>query len=706
MQVIIVDKRKLNIIFVILSTCIIIGISIVIILSLKNNVKHERNIEVINYSGNIKLIRDDEEITVDNNTKIKNNDNIITNEESYLTIKFDSDKYLYVDFNTNIIINTNKNNSSETKIVLNEGYIVSEIQKDLGTDYFKIYTPNCITCLNKSVFGLKYEKKDQYINLDYKLIEGNAKVLYNYGLIELEPLHQLSLSIRNEKISYDYNEVYDSPEDYKYNKSNDMFITNYEVDYVFLSDVIDKLIYNHNKKTNRLVCVSSTFNLDDETLYKYDFKGSFDAKISLINKDNYLISGYECNGTVNKLDTDSISLNIQNTTLIKPIYSETNSYVTRIKSRTYEDNVRVNFDLLTKEASIETVDPIYLEFNNTEISDGKTKYNFLGWYEIGKEDILLSKDINFKYIPTHNATIYPKYSDKYPDGIARIDVYDKNGMDLSELEPVFYNNTKINLLDYNFYINDVYVPSDLVEYKLEIQDRSNTYIEVDDFLNEVGNYRIIYNLIDSKDVKSLYLHFSIINYVEHKIDVYNSDVSNVTYKTDKNDTGTINKNDNKQICGNKITLSVNEDEQFKFVGWYSLTTNKLISNDLEIELSVDDTVTPIYKNDLNTFAKYNNNELPDNEIRVFVGDDFEIELIKFYFEYDINNNHYELELSDDSITYNIYEYYNGDMDLRDKVDTTYEASDVSHCYMIYFYYDNVNISVINVYVDYNFEICR
>ena len=145
----IMKKRALNIIFMVLSTLIIIGISLVIVLSLRHGVKNERSIQVVNYSGDIKLIRDEKETTIDKKTKFKNDDNIITSKDSYLTIRFDKDKYLYIDFNTNIVINTNKNNSKMTTIRLNEGFIVSEIQNELEGNTFDIITPNSICNLDK-----------------------------------------------------------------------------------------------------------------------------------------------------------------------------------------------------------------------------------------------------------------------------------------------------------------------------------------------------------------------------------------------------------------------------------------------------------------------------------------------------------------------------------------------------------------------------
>lgn len=708
------DKRKLNIIFVILSTCIIIGISIVIILSLKNNVKHERNIEVINYSGNIKLIRDDEEITVDNNTKIKNNDNIITNEESYLTIKFDSDKYLYVDFNTNIIINTNKNNSKMTTIRLNEGFIVSEIQNELEGNTFDIITPNSICNLDKSVFSIKYEKKTNYINLNYKLVEGVAKVNLLHKDInnevvnkvyDLESMHILSLSIFNDEIID--NEILDdsinSLETLNTNRDSrlkGMFVSDNEVDYDYLSDVIEKLIYNHNKKTNRLVCVSSTFNFDNgkDMLYKFDSKDSFDAYISLFNKQNYKISGYEVNGEVFEGKSDLVELNIEESTLVKPIYTDTDSYSTEIVSRTYENNIRVNFDILESKRTINTGDPIYLEFDNSN-------HVFLGWYELGDTEILLSTELRYIYVPSHSATICAKYADRNTN----INVYDSEGNDLSKITTTFYSNNVVKLLDFDFYIKDVFVPSDLVEYKLyKVDSRTGLSEPINNLTNEVGSYKVIYNLINNKDVKSLYIDFNIINYVEYDMKIYNSDASEITYVTDKNVTGTISTSDYKELKANKVTLKVNETEGRNFLGWYSLEVNKLLSIDYEFELKINDTIYPLFETDEDIIiAKYLNQEIENDRLYIELNTDFDMNDIVLYYSLSINNTNHLLELDNNLIETTILELYNGDYEEVSEIDTTYEASgEGGHYYQILFYYNNSFVKTIDLYVYQSFMIVR
>ena len=142
---------------------VIAGISVItlifsVFLYFMLNPFHEesyRMIKIMDCKGKIEIIRNDiGKIDAYKNMHLENKDDVSEYDDSKAVLQLDEDKYLYVEPNTEFHIEAvGTEENSRTRIVLEKGSIISEIQKPLSDDsYYEIQTPNSTMSVRGTVF--------------------------------------------------------------------------------------------------------------------------------------------------------------------------------------------------------------------------------------------------------------------------------------------------------------------------------------------------------------------------------------------------------------------------------------------------------------------------------------------------------------------------------------------------------------------------
>lgn len=148
-----------------------------------------RLIKVIECQGNIEVKREDiGTITAYKNMHLKNKDYISVHEEETVVLQLDNDKYIYVEPNTEFRIEAvGDESNSKTKIILEKGGIISEIQESLEKDEtYEVETPNSTMSVRGTVFRVNvYFTKIGESYTDVQVFDGKvaSRLIYFDGSV-------------------------------------------------------------------------------------------------------------------------------------------------------------------------------------------------------------------------------------------------------------------------------------------------------------------------------------------------------------------------------------------------------------------------------------------------------------------------------------------------------------------------------------------
>ena len=146
-------KKKLRLFGGIAVGLIVIAIAVFIVIKISNGKQSYRNIEVLETMGKSIVYRDDKEILAYEAMKLRSGDTITVNENSFLRMKLDKDKYVYLEGAALIhLIAEGNDTDSRTVINVELGTMVTEVQNKLSDkSSFEINTPNTTMAIRGTI---------------------------------------------------------------------------------------------------------------------------------------------------------------------------------------------------------------------------------------------------------------------------------------------------------------------------------------------------------------------------------------------------------------------------------------------------------------------------------------------------------------------------------------------------------------------------
>lgn len=633
-----------------------------------------RSIKIELLKGDSYVIRNDKEYETYKNMNLRNEDKIFTKDDSYLIFKLDDDKYIYIGSNSNVELYTNKKNKNKTLIRVNEGSIVTEVKNKLSDfEEFGVETPNSTMAIRGTTFGISVTKSNNKYDINYKLIEGSIDInvleyfnnRLNVNNFMLNPMEEVNIEALGDYIidnnlnqaiedlnnnNCDINH-YENLDDY-ISKTNNVNISHKKLNDLDIEEILRIIKDFHDDNEIRTVSIDSKFDvlINNET-YKdfniFEAKESYKIMIKPNNIEGYYVKNVLINGNIVDYKNE---ITINESSFIEVVYEEID-VITNINSNS-SANILVNGEVLNNSLELKTLDEITLEFNDND-------YLFLGYY-IDNE--LVSSDKLFKYTPIDSKTIDIKsvlYDEDLDD---KLDMYlNKEKLNANTSNFSIDTEETFDFNQFEFKYNDISIDNNMIEY--HIYDESDLNTPLLD-VNSIGNYVIIYNIINTEIEESINLIVS--EPVEYGLTIYASPYATINYSYDGNDYTCIQNDYLKNFDCTKVDLSLDIDDNSTFIGWYKLDDNnidtKLISNEEEFTLKVKENMT-IYP--LIVSGSDNSLRMVDDNFSTIssldVPYDEEVDLdqydVIYYFAYYDRNYYIKL---DSDITYDIYLYQDGD----------------------------------------------
>ncbi|MBQ8281433.1 MAG: FecR domain-containing protein [Lachnospiraceae bacterium] len=161
------DKKK-KLIILIAGIIVIVAVIVGIVLFL-NRDKSYRIIKVHEFSGKVDVERENTGIIEAYTNMVLQSGDAVSTNDGNVTLKLDDDKYIYAEPQTKLRLEaTGTSVDSKTKIVLEEGAIINDIQNNLSKDsVYEVNTPNSTMSVRGTVFYVEvyYENDIQYTKL-------------------------------------------------------------------------------------------------------------------------------------------------------------------------------------------------------------------------------------------------------------------------------------------------------------------------------------------------------------------------------------------------------------------------------------------------------------------------------------------------------------------------------------------------------------
>lgn len=177
------SKKKLAVILAAIALLVVAAV-VAIIFIIKNSTEGEddsyRSIQIYELEGTVTIEREEiGEIEAVENLYLESGDYISVDEDSYMCLKLDEDKYIMVEENTVFsIVAEGTMEDSETSIDIEEGAITNEIQNPLNDNsYYDVTTPNSVMAVRGTVFRVETsfdENGEVFTKVD--TLEGTVQV--------------------------------------------------------------------------------------------------------------------------------------------------------------------------------------------------------------------------------------------------------------------------------------------------------------------------------------------------------------------------------------------------------------------------------------------------------------------------------------------------------------------------------------------------
>ncbi|MCR5231169.1 MAG: FecR family protein, partial [Acholeplasmatales bacterium] len=413
-----------KILIIIGSIVLAIGVALAIILPivLNNGGPQEpdyRSIKAIQVTEEAYCKRDEKELAIYEGMNFRNNDSIKTKNNAYVVLKLDSDKYIYIGSNSDVLLKTSPYDSSKTIIRVNEGSIVTEVKNKLSDlEEFGVETPNSTMAIRGTTFQVEVIKKNNEYEINYRLIEGKIDVSVleskdgniSVGVFSMNPMEEIKIVAEDSGIIDASNGLDDVLDKYR-SKDSSIEIKNYESvdDYISkttkvhltkkelsLSDIasiLDKVRFNYENGILRTIVINSTFDVYDNevkvasNLVKYEDEKEYKIIVKAEEKEQKMVNGWKKSTFNNSGDLVSeiisggspLELEVSETMILEPIYQELTSKSFRIIPSNGAA-CSVSGNNLTEELNLEEG---VVTLTATE-QDGMI---FMGWYEIDEDGV-------------------------------------------------------------------------------------------------------------------------------------------------------------------------------------------------------------------------------------------------------------------------------------------------------------------------------
>lgn len=185
------EKKGKKLWIVIAAIAVVAVITVCLILLLSKKDEAYRLIKVFEMNGKATVSRDGiGDIDAYNNMVLESGDTVFQN-QGYMTLKMDEDKYVYVEENTKFtLVAKGDSVNSKTTIELEQGAITNEIQNKLSDDaVYEINTPNSSMSVRGTVYRVyTYTGEDGIKYTVVAVFEGKVttKLRYSDGTMATE----------------------------------------------------------------------------------------------------------------------------------------------------------------------------------------------------------------------------------------------------------------------------------------------------------------------------------------------------------------------------------------------------------------------------------------------------------------------------------------------------------------------------------------
>ncbi|WP_283162775.1 InlB B-repeat-containing protein [Tannockella kyphosi] len=409
-----------------------------------------RTIKVLEYDGTATIDREDiGEISIYDGMQLVSGDKITVDQDSYVRLVLDEDKYIYIEANTVLsIVASGDEENSQTEIIVETGSIVNELTAALSDEStYEVTTPNASMSVRGTVFGIdvymedglyytdlltfegtvaSYLKKDDgtleqevFVEAGYSVkVESEEAVYVEYVLtpigeeelweIELDAISDSMLSLLQKQTSTGEKETIFAVEEVEQEQENRLVVS-YDLTTVVFEQQTS-YVYNENEE----------LSITTPTATGYTFEGwysdnEYQTSIELNtmpSEDIVVYAKFEkINYTVNLKDeetTSSLSLNYQDTlelpTPTKEGYTFDGWYSNDTQWKTGDTMPASNLSLTSSYTINSYV--LSLDGETQDVDYGTTLtlptlakegYTFNGWYD--------SNDNQYTTMPSSNVTL-------------------------------------------------------------------------------------------------------------------------------------------------------------------------------------------------------------------------------------------------------------------------------------------------------------
>lgn len=151
-------KKKSKGIIIGVIIALVLALIVGIVLIIRNANHAYRFVEVEDFDGKVKVTRDDDQVEVFEGLRLQPSDKVATKEDSSIELLVDTDKHIYAEENTTLVIEaTGDEEEGKVLVKLKEGNALFEIENKLNDEStFEVKSPNATISVRGTIFRVEY----------------------------------------------------------------------------------------------------------------------------------------------------------------------------------------------------------------------------------------------------------------------------------------------------------------------------------------------------------------------------------------------------------------------------------------------------------------------------------------------------------------------------------------------------------------------
>ena len=143
-----------------------------------------RSIKIVQIEGEATVTDDKETIACFKGMNLYDGDELNVKENSKLVLKFDEDKYIYIDQLSEVKIKSEGKDSKKTNIFIEKGKVLAQIQNKLGEDEeFFLSSNNSVMAVRGTTFGVEVVEKAKEFVESFSVFKGRTE-LYVFDIVD------------------------------------------------------------------------------------------------------------------------------------------------------------------------------------------------------------------------------------------------------------------------------------------------------------------------------------------------------------------------------------------------------------------------------------------------------------------------------------------------------------------------------------------